>query len=253
MTVSAEGFVRSVKLLADRIQDREAYPFTIPAVRALGHLALDPKVTYFVGENGTGKSTVLEAIAVAAGLNPEGGSESFRFETRPSHSSLHEALRLVRGVRRPQTSYFLRAESLFNVATEIERLDSGDRPLLPAYGGRSLHERSHGEAFLALVVHRFGPNGLYLLDEPEAGLSVHGCLALLQRIDELVSAGSQFIIATHSPIVMSYPAASIYAFGERGLERTAWQQTASYTLTRSFLASPEGFFQHLFATDGTET
>jgi len=157
-------------------------------------ITLAPGVTFLVGENGTGKSTLVEAVAAAAGFNPEGGSRNFRFATRASESSLGERLRLTWGVHKPRTEFFLRAESFYNVASEIERLDrdSGGfgRPLLDSYGGVSPHERSHGESFLDLAVNRFGPEGLYLLDEPEAALSVRGCLALLSRMHELVGQGN---------------------------------------------------------------
>ncbi len=174
------GFLRRLRLAAGVATDR--YPFTLPVVAWLarsGGLDLAPGVTFLVGENGTGKSTLVEAVAAAAGFNAEGGSQNFRFATRASESALGSRLILSWGTRKPRTGFFLRAESYYNVATEIERLDQdpGSPPLLPAYGGRSPHDRSHGESFLDLVIHRFGPAGLYLLDEPEAALSVRGCLA----------------------------------------------------------------------------
>ncbi|HLY67166.1 MAG TPA: AAA family ATPase, partial [Chloroflexota bacterium] len=195
----AAPFLRSLVLVRERVPSFDEYPFNIPALRNLRQLDLDPRVTIFVGENGSGKSTLIEAIAVAAGFNPEGGSRNFNFVTRRSESSLVDAVRLVRGVRRPRTGFFLRAESFFNVATEVERLDSEPSfsgPIGPAYGGTPLHERSHGEAFLALAIHRFFPNGLYVLDEPEAALSPQNCLTFLLRMRQLVSQGSQFVLAT---------------------------------------------------------
>jgi predicted ATPase len=164
-------FILRVELLHDRIEDPNAYPFNLPVLKDFEKLELHPKVTYLVGENGSGKSTILEAIAVAAGFNPEGGTVNFNFSTRGSHSTLHKALRLVRAPRRPRTGYFLRAESFFNVASEIEALDREPAPappLIDSYGGESLHEKSHGESFMALLKHRFGDEGLYILDEPEA-------------------------------------------------------------------------------------
>jgi len=178
-----DALVRSVVLKRDEIENFEAYPFSIPAVRQLDELKLDPHVTLFAGENGSGKSTLVEAIAVVAGFNPEGGSRNVTVSTRASHSVLHKHLRLVRGTRRPRTGYFLRAESFFNVATYLEGLDGGLAP----YGGRSLHEQSHGESFLSLLVNRFGPHGLYILDEPEAALSLRGVLALIRRMHDLVT------------------------------------------------------------------
>src|SRR6266545_5929161 len=170
LTDNTGGFVRSLVLKRDEIDDFAAYPFSIPAIRHLNELTLDPHVTLFAGENGSGKSTLVEAIAVAAGFNPEGGSRHMTVSTRPSHSDLHTHLRLVRGTRRERTGYFLRAESFFNVATHVEQIPDAVR----SHGGVSLHERSHGESFIQLITHRFGPRGLYVLDEPEAALSPRG-------------------------------------------------------------------------------
>jgi predicted ATPase len=210
-------------------------------------LPLQPEVTFFVGDNGSGKSTLVEAIAVAAGFNPEGGSRNFTFATRPSHSELHEHLRLSRSTRRASTGYFLRAESFFNVATELDALQELDRGALASYGGRSLHEQSHGESFLSLVVNRFGADGFYVLDEPEAALSLQGQLAVLRRVHDLCEAGSQFAIATHSPILLAYPNAVIYELSDDGIERVAYTDTQQYQLTKGFLDSPEAFLRHLFA------
>ncbi|HEY1549578.1 MAG TPA: AAA family ATPase, partial [Kofleriaceae bacterium] len=163
------AYLRAVRLERDRVSDFTVYPFSIPSIQALDELALDAKVTFLIGENGSGKSTLIEAIAVLAGFNAEGGSRNFNFGTRRSESCLHQFMRPVRSHRRPRDGFFLRAESYFNVATEIERLDSGGGPpLIASYGGVSLHEQSHGESFLALAMHRFGGEGLYILDEPEA-------------------------------------------------------------------------------------
>ena len=245
--VCAVPFIRAIELLHDEIESPDAYPYSIPALRGLETLELDPGVTFLAGENGSGKSTLIEAIAAAAAINPEGGSQNFNFSTRASHSALHEAIRIVRGALRPSTSYFLRAESFFNVATAVDQLEAEEEGLLDAaYGGVSLHEQSHGESFLALVNNRFRGGGLYLLDEPEAALSVRGCLALLVRMRELVEDGSQFVVATHSPLLLGYPSARIYALTETGIEHVAYEDTEQYQLTRSFLESPERFFRHLF-------
>jgi predicted ATPase len=192
----------------------------------------------------------IEAIAVAAGFNAEGGSRNFTFTTRSSESVLHEALRLVRGTRRPKSGFFLRAESFFNVATEVERLDK-ILPLLDSYGGKSLHEQSHGESFLALVNDRFGEDGLYLLDEPEAALSPMRQIALLAHFDRLVRRDrSQLIVATHSPILLAYPEAKIYSFDERGIAEVEYEQTEHYSLTRDFLMNRERYLRRLRADDG---
>jgi predicted ATPase len=155
-------------------------------------------------------------------MNAEGGSSNFRFSTRDSHSALHASIRLVRGARRPRTDFFLRAESLFTAATYLEELAAVDGRALAPYGGGSLHEKSHGESFLAVMINRFGPHGLYLLDEPEAALSTQNCLTCLRRMHELVGEGSQLLIATHSPILLAYPGATIYSCGEHGLEQVSY-------------------------------
>jgi predicted ATPase len=200
-------------------------------------------VTFFVGENGSGKSTLLEAIAVSLGFNAEGGTKNFRFGTRRSHSVLHEYLRIAKGVKRPRDGFFLRAESFFNVATEIENLDAEPSlfapPVINSYGGRSLHEQSHGESFLALMLERFGGQGVYVLDEPEAALSPQRQLAVLSRMHDLVLDDSQFIVATHSPILMAYPNACIYRCDKDGLTQVAYQDTDHFKVTRDFLANPE--------------
>jgi predicted ATPase len=240
-----EAFIRSVALLdADEGEERAGHPWDLPVTRAVAGagLALHPRVTYFVGENGSGKSTLIEALAVAAGMNPEGGGRNFANATRESHSDLGAALRLARGARRPRTDFFLRAESLFTTATYLENLP---RDPLAAYGGRSLHEQSHGESFLAVLLNRFGPDGLYLLDEPEAALSTQNCLTFLRRMHELVRDGSQFVVATHSPIVLAYPDALIYECGPGGVEQIDYDDAEPVRLMRGFLDAPGRFVQRL--------
>lgn len=245
-------YVLHAALQREKVKSFDRYPFSLPVVRSLDRVALHPKMTYFIGENGSGKSTLLEAIAVSLGFNAEGGSKSFSFGTRRSHSELHEYLRVAKGFRRPRTGFFLRAESFYNVATEIERLDEdpfGGPPITDAYGGRSLHEQSHGESFLALIQHRFGPKGLYILDEPEAALSASRQLALLVRMRDLLREGSQFIIATHAPIVLSYPGAIIYGLDEEGISEVPYDQVENVALTRTFLADRERYLERLFSND----
>ena len=208
-----EPFLREIVLLREKIAAWDRYPFTIPAVAKLDTLALHPQVTFLVGENGSGKSTLIEAIAVAVGFNAEGGSRNFRFSTRASESELHSVLRIVRGARRPRTGFFLRAESFFNVASVVD-----DLGVQNSYGGKSLHERSHGEAFLALVNERFGPDGLYIMDEPEAALSPQRQLSLLAAFERMVRQDrSQLLVATHSPILLAYPKAKIYLLDDEAL------------------------------------
>ncbi len=247
-SIDAKHYLLSVALMRDRVPSFAEYPFCLPVVRNLTMIEFHPAVTFIVGENGTGKSTLLEAIAVASGFNPEGGTRNFGFSTRASHSPLHGVLALARGLRRPRDGFFLRAESFFNVATEIERLDAEPAPAPPiidSYGGRSLHEQSHGESFFALVTHRFGGRGLYLLDEPEAALSPSRQLALLARLHQLVRAQSQFIIATHSPILMAYPYAKIILLTEKAITEVRYTETEHYAVTREFLNKHEAMLKEL--------
>jgi predicted ATPase len=236
------GFVRTVHL--ERPPD-EAWLNEIPAVQALAEapLDLDPRVTFLVGENGSGKSTLVEAVAVAAKLNPEGGGYIAwgGFSTRSSHSTLHKALRLELAAPLPPNRFFLRAESVFNLATYAESAAMED------VFERPLHEQSHGESFLDIAINRLGPGGFYVFDEPEAALSVRGQLALLARIDELVRSGSQFVIATHSPILIGYPHAAILRLDEAGITPIAFDEAEQVDLTRSFLEDPERFLRHLLA------
>jgi predicted ATPase len=245
----AGPLVRTLVVKRDQIEDPDAYPFSIPALRDLEELALDPMVTFFVGENGSGKSTLIEAIAIAAKLNPEGGSRFLRMSTHESQSPLHKYLRLIKGTRRIRDGFFLRAESFFNVATRLEQMqrEEGGSNALGPYGGKSLHAQSHGESFLALITNRFGPDSFFVLDEPEAALSLRGQLALMRRMHDLVAQGSQFVISTHSPVLLGYPDATIYALSADGLAKTTYEESENYTLTRSFLDDRDQFLRHLFA------
>jgi predicted ATPase len=233
----ASNFLIRASLLRDKVPSFDQYPFSIPAIGGLTELDFDQPVTFFIGENGSGKSTLLEAIAVASGLNPEGGSRNFNFSTRASHSALKDYLRLSRSPRKVRDRYFLRAESYFNVATQIEKLDegAGGPPIINSYGGRSLHEQSHGESFFALLMNRLGSDGFYIFDEPEAALSPTRQLAFLSRLHELVGKGSQFLIATHSPILMAYPQAAIFLLADGAPSLIAYRETEHYRVTRNFL------------------
>lgn len=222
----------------------ESYPFNIPAVRDLGDISFHPNVTFFVGENGAGKSTVLEALAVALEFGREGGTKNVQFETADSISPLHDALRLARSVPKPRDGYFLRAESFFNVATYMD-----DTGYLDAYGGRSLHAQSHGESFMAVLLQKLRGNGIYLLDEPEAALSPTRQLAALSAIHKLVEASSQFIIATHSPILLSYPNAKIIHFDGSGLSEVAFEDTEHFSVMRDFLNNYPRRLEQLLADD----
>ena len=244
-------YLREISLKSEQIDNWNTFPFTIPAIRNLDRLQFSPTVTFIIGENGSGKSTLVEAIAVAMGFNPEGGTRNFNFGTRNSHSDLHRYLRLVKSIKRPRDGFFLRAESFFNVATNIEQLDEepGGPPIINAYGGSSLHEQSHGESFLSLVLYRFSGNGLYILDEPEAALSPTRQLAVLARMNQLLEQDSQFIIATHSPILMAYPGALIYHITESGFESVDYEETEHYEVTKAFLDNPDRMLQVLFRND----
>jgi len=238
------------EIVLEEVPNEQSYLKGLPVMQYLckhPRLVLDADVTMLVGENGTGKSTLLEAVAVACGFNPEGGSRNFNFSTNATHSELHKCLRVVRRAY-PKDGYFLRAESLYNVATNIEELDrqpAFSPPLVESYGGKSLHHQSHGESFLSLVQNRLGGNGLYLFDEPEAALSPMRQLTLLSEIDHLVKSGSQLLIATHSPILMAYPGACILELSEQGIRRVEYRETEHYRVTREFLENPERMVHYL--------
>jgi predicted ATPase len=239
------GYLLRASLRADAEIDASAYPFNIAAVRALADIAFHPQVTFFVGENGSGKSTVLEALAVALGHDAQGGTRNVQIATTTQTvSPLHSALRLARGLAKPSDSYFLRAESFFNVATYMDEVG-----YLEGYGGKSLHARSHGEAFMSLLVDKLRGKGLYLLDEPEAALSPHRQLAALAAIHRLVQRESQFIIATHSPLLLAYPNARIVRFDGDGVSTVAYEQTDSFCVTRDFLNNPTERIQRLLHGD----
>lgn len=241
------GFIRAVRLDSDN----EEWPFTIPAVRDFGRREFHPGVTYFVGENGSGKSTLVEALAVAMGMNAEGGGRNFRFETTTTEVPLAQRL-VIEKQGRPRTDYFLRAETFYNVASQIDALDSEPGlgpPIADAYGGGSLHVRSHGESFLATLTNRFGGDGLYLLDEPESALSFRGCLTLLRVMNDLVAQGSQFVIATHSPYVLAAPDALIYSFDADGVHEVTYDEAEPVRNARDFLAAPQRYLRHLFSDD----
>lgn len=233
-----QPFLLHLELMRDKVTDFSVYPFSIPAVAKLERLKLDP-VTFFVGENGCGKSTLIEAIAIRAGFNPEGGTKNFNASQRPSESSLKDYVRLARGARRERSGFFLRAETMFNVSTEAEQY--------AAYGWAELHEMSHGEAFLWVAVNKFHEGGLFILDEPEAALSPQRQLALMIRMHQLAKAGSQLIISTHSPILLAYPGASIFLLDRDGIHRTRYEDTEHYAVTRAFLQDPVGRLEKLFA------
>ncbi len=244
-----DHYVKSICLRS--LPPAASYLSELPVIRNLrriGQLAFTSPVTFLVGENGTGKSTLLEAVALSMGFNAEGGTRNFRFSTADTVSELSEYLTVVKGIR-PRDGFFLRAESFYNVASYINQLDSepfaGAR-IIDSYGGVSLHEQSHGESFLALVKHRFGGSGIYLLDEPEAALSPSRQMTLMVLMKELVEKNSQFIIATHSPMLMAFPGAQVMELTDDDIRDVPYRQTEHFQLTRRFLDNPEKMLRMLF-------
>jgi predicted ATPase len=224
--------------------DFDVYPFSIPAIRDLEKVRFHENVTFLVGENGSGKSTILEALAIGLGLGAEGGTRNTQFQTSDTVSPLHEVLRLIRGVPKPKDAYFLRAESFYNVATYMDGVG-----YLDSYGGKSLHRQSHGESFMAVLLNKLKGNGIYILDEPEAALSPSRLLAALCAIHDLVNDSSQFIIATHSPILLAYPHARIVQLDGFGVREVALGDTEHFTVTRDFLNNHEARLRDLLDGD----
>lgn len=246
MSSSSGPFLRHVMSLPDKM-DPSRYPFNLKAFSGGIDLKFRRNVTFFVGENESGKSTLLEAVAECCGFNPEGGNRDHHFATFGDRSDLAKALRLS-WMPKVTEGFFLRAESFYNFATYIEQVSN-----LRAYGGKSLHEQSHGESFLALFVNRF-EQGIYILDEPEAALSPQRQLSFLKIIHDLERPGhAQFLISTHSPIILSYPGAVLFNLDGEKIQEVAYRETEHYQVTRDFLNSPERFFKHLFGTSGDES
>lgn len=221
-------FIREITIDWDKI-DSSSYLRDIEAINHLDSLKFEKPITFFVGENGSGKSTLLEAIAVCYGFNPEGGTKNYSFSTYDSHSDLYEAIRLSRGYRKPSHGYFLRAESFYNVATkEMEYTDA-------RHPSMQYHRQSHGESFLSLAQNQMSPNGLYIFDEPEAALSPGRQLTLLMEIHRCAKSGSQFIIATHSPILLGIPDSSILTFDSGPIHACSYEETDSYQVMEMFI------------------
>lgn len=236
-------FVRAIKL--EEKQDENSYPYSIPAVRDIERISFFAPVTFLVGENGSGKSTIIETIAVAAGFNAEGGTKNYNFSTENTTSKLVDTTSIIRGVKREKYGYFLRAESFYTTANYAERGTfglAGPTPIL--FDGKHIHKQSHGEAFLS-IVKSFRP-GLFIFDEPESALSPQRIFHLMTAIHELEKQGSQFIIATHSPILLAYQGAIIYELSQEGVDRVEYDDIEHVKMTRDFLNSPSVFINKLF-------
>ncbi len=245
-----DKFIKGIKIDWNRVSNN-TYIQNISSIQSISQLEFNNNITFFVGENGTGKSTLLESIAVAYGLNPEGGNRNFNFATMDTHSQLHQAITVIKGPFRPTNSYFLRAESFYNVATKIEDYRDGDdyASYYQSYGGKSLHEQSHGESFLALIQNRFTSKGLYILDEPEAALSPQRQLTLLMFIHNLALKGTQFIIASHSPILLGIPGASILSFDDGNIHEITYEESESYRITELFINNRQLLLNNLLSSD----
>jgi len=231
-------FIRAACMDWDGVR-KDSYLWNIPAVAGVDRVDFERPVTCFVGENGSGKSTLLEAMAVSYGFNPEGGTKNYSFSTFDSHSELCDSLRLIRGPRKARWGYFLRAESFYNVATaEAAYSQSGGTP-------QHLHEKSHGESFLATVQNNFRGGGVYLLDEPEAALSPQRQLTLLREIHTCAQTGAQFFIVTHSPILLGLPGAAILSFDDGPIHPIAYEETDSYQITSLFLSDRQRILRSL--------
>lgn len=244
------GYLLSVGIKKDNLPN--GYPFNIPCLKSFEKLDFHPNVTFFTGENGVGKSTLIEAIAVYLGFNAEGGSKNFNFRSTATHSALHNYLSITKSFKKIKDGYFLRGESFYNVASEIDKLDEEyqDLPkIIDSYGGISLHEQSHGESFWSLFMNRLSGNGVYILDEPESALSATKQIAMLSKINNLAGKNAQFIIATHSPILLSYPNAWIYQMGENKIAKVKYEESEVYRVYKAFLDHPQRILNNIFTSN----
>lgn len=238
--------LKKIAVLRERITQPREYPFSVPAIASLDTICVTSRVCFLVGENGTGKSTLLEAIAAHYGFGLEGGNRNFSPRTTETVNAIEPLVKALRlsFTNRTGRGFYLRAESFFNVATHID-----DLGLSSSYGDRSLHGQSHGESFLSLLENRFTRSGLYLLDEPEAALSPQRQLSFLILLHELLvnNDNIQFIIATHSPILLAYPAAQILSFDDGKIHQINYRESQPFQLLRGFVAAPERYMKALFS------
>lgn len=235
-------YLKRIRIDWDEVEDSDSYPFSIPAIAAMDAIEFHPDVTFLIGENGAGKSTLVEAIAVAMGFGPEGGTKNVRIQSADDVSPLSNFLKLEKSFKRPRDGYFLRAESFYNVASYMD-----ETGYLGGYGGKSLHARSHGEAFFSALNDKLRGNGLYIFDEPEAALSPSRQMAVLTVINELVKAESQFIIATHSPILMAYPNCKILLLHDQGISEIPYEETEHFKVTKEFLNRYPSMLKYLLS------
>ncbi|MBI9045050.1 MAG: AAA family ATPase [Anaerolineaceae bacterium] len=243
--MEAKPYLRKIRINWPEVEDTAIYPFSIPAISALAEIEFHADVTFLIGENGSGKSTLLEAIALALGFGAEGGTKNVQIQSTDDISVLWKQLKLEKSFLRPKDNYFLRAESFYNVATYMDETN-----YLGGYGGKSLHARSHGEAFFSALTDKLRGNGLYIFDEPEAALSPSRQMSALTAIHVLVQAESQFIIATHSPILMAYPHSKILELTETGVSEVSYEETAHFTITKKFLNQYPAMLEILLNEDG---
>ncbi|MGN8057856.1 AAA family ATPase [Pedobacter sp. 22163] len=248
------GYLLSLRLKQEHLPN--GYPFNIACLKSFEKLDFHPNVTFFTGENGVGKSTLIEAIAVYLGFNAEGGGKNFNFKSTATHSALHNFLSITKGYKQIKDGYFLRGESFYNVASEIDKLDEDDpdipislTKIIDSYGGISLHEQSHGESFWSLFMNRFSGHGVYILDEPESALSATKQIAMLSKINNLVDKNAQFIIATHSPILLSYPNAWIYEMSENKIAKVKYEESEVYRVYKAFLDHPQRILNNIFTSN----
>ena len=247
--MAIEGYIRAVRLNREAVPSFTEYPFSIPAIASLERLELSPILTIIIGENGSGKSTLIEAIAIKLGFNAEGGNKNLKFTTQNTHSELAKYLTIEKNVKKAKEGFFLRAESFYALSSAVDQLSILSPGVIDSYGGVSLHEQSHGEAFLAILKNKLHGGGLYIFDEPEAALSPARQLSAMILIHRLIEAGSQCIMATHSPILMGYPNAILYEIANGGIQRVEYQETDHFQITRNFLQCPERSLKHLFSNE----
>ncbi|MGC6429672.1 MAG: AAA family ATPase [Jejuia sp.] len=238
--LNKKPYLKEIILNHDLISSYREYPFNIPIIKTLNSLEFHKDVTFIIGENGTGKSTLIESIALSLGFGIEGGTRNVQIKTHNNASSLFQHLKLIKSFQKPSDYYFLRAESFYNVATYMEETN-----YLKGYGGISLHNLSHGESFMAALTNKLKGKGLYIFDEPEAALSPTRQMSALVAIDQLVKADSQFIIATHSPILLAYPSSMIYQLDSNGIKEVKYEDTEHYIITKRFLNDPQRMIEIL--------